>query len=287
MKAIILAGGTGSRLYPSTQVVSKQLLPVYSAPLLYHSLTFLMNAKIRDFVIITNTEYVDTFKQLIKDGSQWGVNIDVIPQEAPNGIAEAFILAEEYIKGDDCILMLGDNMFYGYTHLRKDLANFGDNDFGSMIYGYEVSNPSRYGVIEFAKNGTVMSLEEKPETPKSNFAAVGLYVVDGTVSERAKDLKPSPRGELEITDLMRTYLEEESLVTKKFDRGVTWLDAGTTSSMADAIDFVKVIEVRSGVMVACPEEIALKQKFITKKQFKTLTESYPKCVYTEYLKRLL
>jgi len=291
MQGIILAGGSGSRLFPTSQVVSKQLLPVYSSPLIYHSLSFLMRGGIKDFAVITNTENVDIFEKLFKDGSQWGIKIKVIAQEHPNGIAEAYILAEDYIAGKDSIMMLGDNMFYGYPHLKRALRNFKSNKelhegklTGAMLYGYRVADPSRYGVIDILACGCcVDSIEEKPKKPKSNTVAVGLYVCDGTASERAKNLKPSKRGELEITDLLTSYLKEHKLEACIFDRGVTWLDAGTVESLADASRFVEAIENRSGLMVACPEEVALKMNYIDGTQYDKLIAEMPTCSYKDYL----
>jgi glucose-1-phosphate thymidylyltransferase len=242
-----------------------------------------MSANIKDFIVITNTENVDSFNTLLGDGSQWGINIDVIPQESPTGIAEAFILAQEHIQDENCILMLGDNIFYGYSRLKQDLQRFEEQSSGCMIYGYEVSDPKRYGVIEFNSKMEVISIEEKPSDPKSNFAAVGLYVLDKEAYSRANMLVPSARGELEITDLMKTYLDEKKLVTKVFKRGVTWLDAGTTESMADATSFVEIIEKRSGVMVACPEEVALNMGFISRVEFDLFIEELPNSRYKEYL----
>ena len=289
MKGIILAGGSGSRLYPSTQVVSKQLLPIYSSPLIYYTLTFLMDAGIRDICVITNTENVEIFQKLLKDGSQWGINIEVRPQDKPNGIAEAFIIAEDFIGNDNCLLLLGDNMFYGYNKLGYDIKNFDDVDVnpGALIYGYHVHDPERYGVIEFGDDDDVISLEEKPEYPKSQYASVGLYICDSTVSERARNLTPSERGELEITDLLKTYLAEDILSCKMFKRGVVWLDAGTTESLAEASSFVETIEKRSGEKIACPEESAYNNNFINKRQLRVLADDIPTSEYKSYLQSIL
>lgn len=284
MRAIILAGGSGSRLYPSTQVVSKQLLPIYSAPLLYHPLTFLMDAGITDFTIITNTENVHPFRRMLKDGKQWGINIRVIAQENPNGIAEAYILAEPYTNHEDTLLMLGDNMFYGYQDLSNDVGRFKG---GCSIYGYHVKDPERYGVIEFDELGAVVSIEEKPQQPKSNYAAVGLYMTDGSVYEKARQIKPSDRGELEITDVMNLFMDEGKLKTNVLNRGVTWLDAGTTESYAEAISFVEAVEKRSGVMIACPEEVAYNMNYIGITNLIKLCDEMPNCSYKEYIKHLI
>ena len=289
MVGIILAGGSGSRLYPSTQVVSKQLLPVYSSPLIYHSLCFLMRSGIKQFVVITNTHNVEPFRQMLGTGSQWGVEIIIVPQDKPNGLAEAYILAEPYAKGRDTVLMLGDNMFYGAdisgeincveSRMYKDL--------GFSIFGYHVKDASRYGVIEFEKKGSqchVISVEEKPKKPKSNYAAVGLYIALPDVFERARAVKPSARGELEITDVMQTYLDERRLHTTIFNRGTVWLDAGTTDSLAEASNFVEAVEKRSGQMIACPEEIALKRGYVTDTEMINTIDRIPECDYKNYLK---
>jgi glucose-1-phosphate thymidylyltransferase len=287
MKGIILAGGSGSRLYPSTQVVSKQLLPIYSSPLIYYTLNFVMDSGIKDICVITNTENVDIFQRLLGDGSQWGINIEIRPQEKPNGIAEAFIIAEDFIRGSNCLLLLGDNMFYGYNKLSCDIKNFQETNEGAMIYGYHVHDPERYGVIEFGDQGEVISLEEKPEFPKSHYASVGLYICDSTASERARDLTPSDRGELEITDLLKTYLEEDLLYCKMFKKGVVWLDAGTTDSLAEASNFVETIEKRTGEKIACPEETAYRNKFISKKDLRRLVDDVPNSEYKRYLMSIL
>jgi glucose-1-phosphate thymidylyltransferase len=287
MKAVILAGGSGSRLYPSTQVVSKQLLPIYSSPLIYYTLNFLMDAGIRDICVITNTENVEIFERLIKDGSQWGINIEVRPQDKPNGIAEAFIIAEDFIQDSSCALLLGDNMFYGYNKLGSDIRYFDQSTQGSMIYGYHVNDPERYGVIEFGNQGEVISLEEKPEYPKSHYASVGLYLCDSTAPARAHALTPSERGELEITDLLKTYLAEDRLSCRTFRKGVVWLDAGTTDSLAEASNFVETIEKRSGEKIACPEETAYLNKFISKKELRRLVDDIPNSDYKRYLMSIL
>jgi len=292
MIGIILAGGSGTRLYPKTKVISKQLLPIYSVPLLYFPFCFLLSSGVKEFVFITNPENVDTFKKLLGDGSNYGVTINVLCQPEPKGIAQAYLIAEDYIKGRDTVLILGDNIFYGSDirqdifrfKNRKDAASIGINEnYNCKIYGYKVKDPERYGVIEFNENNEVLSIEEKPKNPKSNYAAVGLYMCDETVVKRVKKIKPSGRGELEITDLTKSYLYDGSLSVNILDRDVVWLDAGTKRSYVEAINFVEAIEERSGKMIACPEEIAYKRKFITKEQFLKDIMSIPNSAYKTYL----
>jgi len=239
---------------------------------------------IKDVIVITNTEYCVDFQKFLKDGSQWGINITILPQAEPKGIAEAFLIAEEEIKGHDVALMLGDNMFYGYNKFPQDIENFKERGLGCSIYSYEVKDPERYGVIEYDKDNNVISIEEKPEFPKSNSAAVGLYLMDKTVVERTKKLKPSARGELEITDVMLSYLKDDQLDTIGLHRGVVWLDAGTVTSLSEASNYVEAIENRSGVKVACPEETALEYGYITLDKFKEVLDSIPNCDYKNYLK---
>ena len=281
MKGIILAGGNGSRLYPNTNVVSKQLLPVYSSPLIYYSLTQLMRMDIRDIIVITNTEYVNIFKQFLGDGSQWGISIKILPQTKPGGLPEAFLIARSEIKNEKNVLILGDNIFHGYSQFHLDVQHY-----SCLIYGYEVSDPERYGVIELDGH-KVLSVEEKPKKPKSDYAAVGLYIFDETVVERAASLKPSIRGELEITDIMRSYMAEDKLCVKIMGRGTVWLDAGTISSLADASNFVEAIEKRSGVKIACPEETALNMGFIDSKQVQCMINGMPNCEYKYYLEKII
>ena len=294
MVGIILAGGTGSRLFPNTVSVSKQLLPIYSVPLLFHPLTFLMKAGIKDFVVITNPHNVDPFKNLLKDGTQWGINIEILPQESPKGIAEAFLIAEPIVKDRDSILILGDNVFYG-CDIKKDVLLFSkrkeldDTDHNCKIFGYKVKDPQRYGVIEFDNNKNVIGIEEKPQDPKSNYAAVGLYMCDGSAADRVKSQHSSARGELEITDLMKSYMYDENggLKTSLLNNGTVWLDAGTKRSYVEAINFVEAIEERTGKMIACPEEVALKAGFIDTKDVEQIYLNYAQSDYRDYLYTLI
>ena len=295
MVGIILAGGSGSRLFPNTIAVSKQLLPVYSAPLLFHPLTMLMKARIKEYVIITNTHNVEPFRKLLGDGSQWGIEINIVAQENPNGIAEAYLLAEPFTKGKPTTLILGDNIFYG-CNIRRPLSLFDcraegygtQGNYDCMIFGHKVKDPERYGVLELDNNGEVISVEEKPEKPKSNIAAVGLYVCDETAPDRVRKQKPSARGELEITDLMKSYMldPKSGLVGSLLDCGTVWLDAGTKRSYVEAIQFVEAVEERSGKMIACPEEIAFKNKFIDEEGLLKIIQEYPQGEYKEYLSSL-
>ena len=295
MVGIILAGGNGSRLYPNTIATSKQLLPVYSCPLIYFPLTFLMKGDVKKFVVITNTENVDSLRKLLKDGSQWGIEIDIFPQENPNGLPEAYIISQEKIKDKNSILILGDNIFYGCNiideiwefNTRREAACLGVDFYNCKIFGYRVDDPKRYGVIEFDDDLNVFSIEEKPVNPKSNYAAVGLYMCDDTVVDRAKALKPSKRGELEITDLLNSYLDESQLKTTLLERGTVWMDAGTKSSYVDAINFVEAIEKRTGQMIACPEEIAYQNRFINTIQLENIIAYLPKGEYRDYLVKLV
>ncbi len=298
MVGIILAGGNGTRLYPLTDGVSKQLLPIYSVPMIYHPLCLLLDAGIKDIVVITNTENVGVFSKVLGDGKQWGVNIKILPQAEPKGIAEAYLIAEEIIDGRDSVLVLGDNIFYG-CEIGEDLRHFMqrkevyrqwvNESFDCMIYGYKVRDPQRYGVIEFDENYNVKSIEEKPQKPKSSYAAVGLYVCDGSVCERVKKQKPSARGELEITDLMKSYLYDETsgMITKTIGSNVVWLDAGTKRSYVEAINFVEAIEERTGKMIACPEEKAYYSRLIVKEQLIERINNLPRNEYREYLEKLL
>jgi glucose-1-phosphate thymidylyltransferase len=291
MVGIILAGGSGTRLHPLTLGVSKQLLPIYSVPMLYHPLTFLMKAGINEFVVITNPENVEPFKKVLGDGSQWGCEINIIPQEQPEGIAQAYLIAEPYTKGKKTVLILGDNVFYGAkvkktsksVTVRHELNNFTKFRSKCKVFGYQVKDPERYGVIEFDDHYNVRSVEEKPTEPKSNYAAVGLYVCDETAPDRVRNQKKSARGEYEITDLMMNYLSEDGLEVSLLDNGTVWLDAGTKHSYVEAINFVEAIEERTGSMIACPEECALKSRFINKKQLAEIADNYPKGEYRDYL----
>ncbi len=285
MKGIVLAGGTGSRLYPLTIAVSKQLLPIYDKPMIYYPISILMYANIKEILIITTPEDQNSFKKLLGDGSDIGCKFEYAIQDKPNGLAEAFIIGEEFIGKDSVALILGDNIFYG-TEMIKIL----DNNFfinTSTVFAIEVNNPSRYGVVEFNKNNKVISIEEKPKEPKSNFAVPGLYFYTNDVISISKKIKPSKRGELEITAINNYYLEMNKLEVCVLPRGITWLDAGTPNSLSDANEFVEVIENRMGIKIACIEEIAYKKKFITKNQFENLISKYEKSEYSKYLKKIL
>jgi glucose-1-phosphate thymidylyltransferase len=282
MKGIILAGGSGTRLYPLTQVISKQILPIYDKPMIFYPLSVLMLANIRDILIISTPVDIQLFKNLLRDGSHLGLKISYKIQPSPDGLAQAFILGEEFIGDSPCCMILGDNIFYGYnfsTVLEKASALTE----GATVFGYYVNDPDRYGVVEFDEAGNVLSLEEKPKVPKSNYAVTGLYFYDNTVVEKAKKLKPSVRGELEITDLNKVYLAEKKLTVKLLGRGMAWLDTGTHQSLLQASNFVGSIEERQGLKVACLEEIAFRKKYITKEQLLDLAKPLSKNQYGEYL----
>lgn len=281
-KGIILAGGSGTRLYPLTLSVSKQLMPVYDKPMIYYSLSTLMLAGIHDILIITTPHDVDNFKEVLKDGSQWGISIQYAIQPSPDGLAQAFLIGEKFIGNDPVTLVLGDNIFYG-EGLSERLQQITLQDMGATVFGYYVKDPNRYGVVEFDDQGNAISIEEKPEIPKSNYAITGLYFYDNDVVDIAKQIKPSLRGELEITDINKIYLERGDLKVEQFARGMAWLDTGTHESLLDAAIFIKVVEDRQGLKVACPEEIAYRMGLIDKAQLKKIAVSLKKNRYGHYL----
>jgi len=285
MKGIILSGGAGTRLNPLTISYSKQLLPVYDKPMIYYPLSTLMNSNIRDILVITSTSDLSSFKRLLKDGSQWGLSISYAVQKNPNGIAESFIIGEKFISSDAVTLILGDNIFYGINSEKLNVIN-SKKKFGAIIFSYHVDDPQRYGVVQF-KGKKVISISEKPKFPKSNFVATGMYIYDNDVIKYAKKLKPSKRGEIEITDINKIYLKKNKLITTILDQGSVWLDAGTTQSLLQASQFVQTIQERQQIQIACPEEISYNKGWISNKEFKNIVSCSPNNDYGNYLRKIL
>jgi len=282
MKGIILAGGKGTRLFPLTIATSKQMLPVYDKPMIYYPLSMLMLAGIRDILIISTPDALPAFKELLKDGSQWGLKFEYAGQAEPRGLADAFLVGREFIRESPVCLILGDNIFYGQG-MASTLQECASLTEGAIIFGYRVNDPERYGIVEFDEQGNVLSLEEKPANPKSNYAVPGIYFYDNRVVQLAESVKPSARGELEITDLNRIYLEQGKLKAKIFGRGVAWLDAGTHESLIQAAMFIEAIQQRQGLMISCPEEIAYRMGYITKEQLRELGKVLSGNSYGEYI----
>lgn len=285
MKGIILAGGSGTRLYPITKGISKQLIPVYDKPMIYYPLSTLMLAGITDILVISTPEYTPLFEQLLGDGSEWGISLTYKVQEKPNGLAEAFILGADFIGDDSVCLILGDNIYYG-SGLSKLVQEAAQKTNGATVFGYHVNDPERFGVVDFDSNMKALSIEEKPKKPKSNYAVTGLYFYDNTVVEKAKNLKPSDRGELEITDINKLYLDEGKLDVKLMGRGYAWLDTGTHDSMMEAASFIATIQKRQNLKVACLEEIAYRMGYINKEKLVELAQPMKKNDYGQYLLRL-
>ena len=286
MKGIVLAGGSGTRLYPSTKVISKQLLPIYDKPMIFYPLSVLMLAGIREILVISTPKDIDRYEELLGDGSNWGIKLQYKIQPSPNGLAESFILGENFIGTDSVCLILGDNIFYGqgFSTLLKQSSLLSE---GGMIYSYQVSDPKRYGIIELDQENNIISIEEKPDNPKSNYAVTGIYFYDNQVIEIAKNLKPSDRGEIEITSINQEYLKHGLLKTKILGRGYAWLDTGTAESLLDAGQFIQTIEKRQGYKIACIEEIAFNNNWINKDQLLNIIQSYNSCDYRDYLSSIL
>ena len=288
MKGIILAGGSGTRLYPITKGVSKQLLPVFDKPMVYYPLSVLMLAGIRDILVISTPDDVPSFKRLLGDGSDFGLRLSYAVQPSPDGLAQAFIIGEEFIGGDSVCLVLGDNIFYGqsFSHMLEDAARSVEKDGKATVFGYYVSDPERYGVAEFDTHGNVLSIEEKPSAPKSNYAVTGLYFYPNSVVDKAKRIKPSPRGELEITSVNQAFLDEKKLTVQLLGRGFAWLDTGTFDSLSQASTFVEVLEKRQGLKIACLEEIAYRHGWITREKLEEVAAPKAKHQYGQYLLKL-
>lgn len=286
MKGIILAGGSGTRLYPLTQVASKQLLPIFDKPMIYYPLSILMEAEIKEILIISTPEDTPRFEELLHDGSQFGIHLQYKVQPSPDGLAQAFLLGEEFINGDSCAMILGDNIFHGHGLTKRLKAAVSKED-GATVFGYYVDDPERFGVVEFDSNGKAVSIEEKPKVPKSNYAVTGLYFYDNHVVDYAKTIKPSKRGELEITDLNQIYLEKGKLGVELLGQGFTWLDTGTHESLVDATNFVRTVETHSHRKIACLEEIAYDNGWITKEDLEKAYELYKKNQYGQYLKDVI
>ena len=285
-KGIILAGGSGTRLYPLTQAISKQIMPVYDKPMIYYPLSVLMEANIREVLIISTPTDIGTFEKLLGDGSKWGMKFEYKIQEKPNGLAEAFIIGEDFIGEDNVAMILGDNMFYG-SHLPEMLRRANEREDESTIFGYQVKDPRAYGVVEIDENGKAISIEEKPQNPKSNYAVPGLYFYTNDVVEISKNIEPSARGELEITTVNEVYMNKNKLHVETFGRGMTWFDTGTHDALLETASFVQTIEKRQGMQVCCPEEIAYQKGWITAEQLSDLAEIYMKTDYGVYLKELI
>lgn len=287
MKGIILAGGSGTRLYPLTKVTSKQLLPIYDKPMIYYPLSTLMLAGIKDILVISTPTDIGRFEQLLGDGSQFGISLQYKVQPSPDGLAQAFLIGEEFIGDDTCAMVLGDNIFYGegFSSMLKEAASNANNGIAT-IWGYFVNDPERFGIVEFDKNGKVISVEEKPKNPKSNYCVTGLYFYPKGVSKLAKEVRPSPRGELEITSLNNLYLEQDKLSVKLLGRGFAWMDTGTMDSLVDATSFVQIVERRQGIKISAPEEIAYRNGWIDEEKLLESAELYGKSPYGEHLKRV-